>query len=46
MNWLADRRGSTVHGTETSAAVIILLLVGGMAVKRGGDRGEALCMEQ
>ena len=32
MKWWADRRGSTVHGTVSSAAGIILLLVGGVRV--------------
>ena len=38
VKWWADRRGSTVHGTVSSAAVIILLLVGGVGVKRRADR--------
>jgi len=38
--------GSIVHGTVNSAAVIILLLVGGLVVKRGVYRGETLFMEQ
>ena len=31
--------GSIVHGTVSSAAVIIILLVGWVGVKRGGDWG-------
>jgi len=37
---VADRRGSTVNGKVSNAAVIILLLVRGVVVKRGGDRGK------
>ena len=32
--------GSIVHGTVSSAAVIIILLVGWVGVKRGGDWGK------
>ena len=45
VKWWADRRGSTFHGTVSSAAVIILLFVGWVVVKRRGDTGEAICME-
>jgi len=37
----ADRRGSTVHGTISSAALIILLLVGGWGVKWCADKGRS-----
>ena len=39
MEKCGDRRGNTVHGKVSSAALITLLSVGGVGVKRRADRG-------